>query len=222
MIQIITISILLAVFNYCYVQYYHNAKKGVLNGAERFIMPFTFKRSLLFFVMLILMLGLAIYIEQLNTEESIWFVTKRICCLGLLFPSAVIDFRDHKIPNKLLFIYICLRIVVLLFEGLMGNGHFMATFLDETISVIFVLGITLLCRLIVKNGICMGDIKMMALMAMFLGSQSLINALFVSLWICFFEAIGLMVWKKKSKKDAIAFAPSVLMGTIISVILTGY
>ncbi len=223
MVQIISVAIVSTIFNYCYTQNYHNANvsKRPEKGMVRFIKPLTPKRVSLFFVMLAIMVVISIHIYEQNPEENIWYVLKRVSCLGMLFPAAAIDAKVHKIPNKLLLAYLGMRVVILMCEAVFYSDVFLDMVINEAISVVLILVIAFGCRLVVKNGICMGDIKLMALMAMLLGSQSLINALFVSMWICFFEAVGLMLIKKKSKKDSIAFAPSVFLGTMISMFLIG-
>jgi len=58
-------------------------------------------------------------------------------------------------------------------------------------------------------------------MGLFQGIVGVISSLFLSLLVSFFVAIALLITRKKTRKEAIAFAPSVLIGTAVSMFLTG-
>ena len=48
------------------------------------------------------------------------------------------------------------------------------------------------------------------------------NAVFFSLLVSFFLSVVLLILKRVTKKDVISFAPSILLGTVISILLSGY
>ena len=79
----------------------------------------------------------------------------------------------------------------------------------------------LLCGLLVIGGVGMGDIKLILIMCLFQGFYGVISALFCSLFAACVLAIALLVLKKKTRRDSIPFAPAILLGTIVSVVLTG-
>ena len=87
------------------------------------------------------------------------------------------------------------------------------------------LGIMLLFLLVayflVKNGVGMGDIKLILLMSLYLGIQGIFGVLFMSLIVIFFVGLYLMIIKKRSKREAIPFAPAILAGTVISILVNG-
>ena len=78
-----------------------------------------------------------------------------------------------------------------------------------------------LCIKIMKGGIGMGDIKLFSVMALFLSIDGLIPAVIFSFIISFFVAIYSLISRKKTKKDAIPFGPSLLIGTYLSIFLCG-
>ena len=87
------------------------------------------------------------------------------------------------------------------------------------------LGIMLLFLLVayflVKNGVGMGDIKLILLMSLYLGIQGIFGVLFMSLIVIFFAGLYLMIIKKRSKRESIPFAPAILAGTVISILVNG-
>ena len=58
-------------------------------------------------------------------------------------------------------------------------------------------------------------------MILYFGFASSFSAIFMSLVLSMIASIYLLVKKEKSKKDTIPFAPFILLGTYVSVILTG-
>lgn len=218
MIKVIFVSLVLISANCGYIQYYRNSSKSSLTGIGTYLQPITKKCISLFLLMAVTMFSLGVYLKIMN-DQDLMLVLKRLCCLAILWPAAAIDYKEHKIPNRLLLMGMVYRATLFIVELLFYTYNIKQAIVSEFAAVVLVLIISILCRLIVKNGICMGDIKMLMLMALFLGFQSFIDILFVSLWICFFEALILMIMKKKGKKDSIAFAPSVLIGTFVSLVL---
>ena len=67
----------------------------------------------------------------------------------------------------------------------------------------------------------MGDVKLVLVMGAFQGFTGMVSSVFVSMIIAFIAAIVLLISKKRKRSDSIEFAPALLLGTTISVILTG-
>ena len=72
-----------------------------------------------------------------------------------------------------------------------------------------------------KNGVGMGDIKLILIMSLYLGIQGIFGVLFMSLIVIFFAGLYLMIIKKRSKRESIPFAPAILAGTVISILVNG-
>ena len=75
--------------------------------------------------------------------------------------------------------------------------------------------------LIFRNSIGMGDVKLFALMGLYQGLWGAFNAVFFSFVVSFVAAVALLATRKKNRKDVIPFGPSVLLGTILAVSLSG-
>ena len=78
-----------------------------------------------------------------------------------------------------------------------------------------------LCTLLMKNSVGAGDMKLFVVMGLLLGMHGIWGAIFASLIVSFVVAIVLLVSKKKTRKDAIPFGPALVVGTFLSVFLTG-
>lgn len=173
------------------------------------------------FCSLAFMIGLSVVLVSIYKTNTLIANMKVITLLGLLVTVTVPDIKEHIIPNKVILAGIALRVCFAVAELItLGSGYFAILkgdlFSLGLVAVLFLLGV-----LIIKNGIGMGDIKLILVMGVFQGITGVISSLFFSLLVSFFVAIAMLIMKKKSRKDAIAFAPSVLVGTTVSMFLTG-
>jgi len=134
-----------------------------------------------------------------------------ILLLVLLF-SALQDCKKHIIPNRYLIRGIAIRVLLLLHEiAIYGTGAIKRLLLKVLIGfVILIIG--LLIRKLTKDGIGMGDIKLCALMFLYLESNVWFRAIFVSLLLGAFHALIVTVGRRE--KARIPFAPSLFLGTL--------
>lgn len=167
------------------------------------------------------MIGLSVALFLIYKTNTLIANMKVITLLGILVTVTVPDIKEHIIPNKVILAGVVLRVCYAVVELItLGSGYFAILkgdlFSLGLVAVLFLLGV-----LVIKNGIGMGDIKLILVMGLFQGVTGVISSLFFSLLVSFFVAIAMLIMKKKSRKDAIAFAPSVLVGTAVSMFLTG-
>ncbi|MBQ3066209.1 MAG: prepilin peptidase [Clostridia bacterium] len=180
------------------------------------------RKTLIFLVLAWgLLSAVAIVLVRVYPSNTLIANMKLIVLLAVLVTVAVTDMREMIIPNRVILAGLVLRAALATAELLTLRKAYLKLLRGELLAVGLVAIVFLLGVLIVKNGIGMGDIKLMLVMGLFQGLYGLISALFFSLTVSFFIAIAMLIAKKKTRKDAIPFAPSVLIGTTISVFLTG-
>jgi len=140
--------------------------------------------------------------------------------VSMMWPIAYIDFKKKKIPNDILKIMLIARAIILVPELiLLGNvAHRLFSMLIATVAVLVA---CILCCLIVKGAIGMGDVKLFGVMALYLGLEGIWTAIFCALVVSFFIAVFSLITKKVKRKDNIPFAPAILIGTYLSIFLTG-
>lgn len=160
--------------------------------------------------------GMALFYEK-YTDVILIFRIREITIFTLLWPIALVDWKCHIIPNRLLLIGLCYRGIILLFELVIYGDRFPAMLLNDAMITIAVFLICMIVKLLVKDAIGMGDVKLFTLMALFLNGR-IIGAVFFSLIVSFFYALFLLVSKKKGRKDMMPFAPSIMAGTGISLL----
>lgn len=165
--------------------------------------------------MYIVIIAGAVYLCVYTTPDMITINMKNLALVSLLFPVALIDFRQHIIPNKLLVVGIGCRVGLLIPETIWIHTDVLNVLFEELIVTIILVLICFIPAFIFKGSIGYGDIKLLGVMGLFQGTR-VISSLMISLIISFFVALFLLITKKKGRKDEIAFGPSILIGTTIA------
>lgn len=218
---VVIATVILCIFNLGYMQ---KERAGVAQGISekvKGILPETNKKRIFFLIMLVTCLFLAVFMSVFYQELTTIYMLKRLCLVTLLFPIAAIDYKRYVIPNKLLIIGLICRGVILGLELIFQREKLIDTLVSEVVSAIGLFILCMIILLIMKGSIGMGDVKLFSVMALFQGFVGVSSSIMASLLVSFVVSVFLLITKKKSRKDMIAFGPSILIGTFISVFLTG-
>lgn len=175
------------------------------------------KEILYFVIMFAATVAVNILLIVFYKNNSLIFNMKRNAVISVLWIAAYFDAKSYRIPNKLIILGLIYRAVLLIFELIFQREGLLKVVLNELVAAVIMLVISFLCMLIIKNGLGMGDAKLFMVMGLLLGLVGVMSATVVSLFATFFEAIFLLVFRKKGRKDAIAFAPSILVGGLLAI-----
>ncbi|OXT07664.1 prepilin peptidase [Thermoanaerobacterium thermosaccharolyticum] len=134
--------------------------------------------------------------------------------LSLLIVIAFIDIEHKIIPNKIILTGL---IVGAIFRVLMLNYGVW----DYVIGFVLGGGVLLLISLLSGGGMGGGDIKLMAMIGLFIGWKLTLLTLFIAALLGAVGGIILIALKIKTRKDYIPFGPYISAACIIS-ILYGY
>lgn len=179
------------------------------------------KKIMMFIFAIALLLATDIRLLFYFPENS-WIVTGRLIFLiNVLWLAAVTDYRKQIIPNMLIFSGIGFWMCSVFIELFFVRERFFSDFFRSLVASVTICIICFICLLIVKNSIGMGDIKLFFVMGLLQGTDGLFSSIFFSLLVSFFIACFLLLTKKKTRKDGIAFAPAIFLGTTISIMLGG-
>lgn len=132
--------------------------------------------------------------------------------LVVLIITSIIDARDKIINDKAL--------IILLLGGLA------AILLDKDLSIInggfamlLVFTILWIIHYLSKGSIGKGDVKLCAILALYLGIERVFCMLFLSMFMCGITAIILIIVNKAYINKSLPFAPFVTVGTIAALLL---
>ncbi len=211
--------VLLSLIDYVYIR-----RKAVIADKRikniRGILPSGWKQWLCFVCIPVSLVGVAWMISSFYRMPVV-YVLKRVCVVAVLWPIAVSDFQEYRIPNKLILLGLALRVPFLVAELFVHTDTVGAVVVNELVAVAGSTVVCLVCMFLSRGSLGMGDLKLLMFMSVFLGVEGILGSMFVSIFFSAVAAIGLLLLRKKSRKDAIPFAPFILAGTIVSLILTG-
>lgn len=138
-----------------------------------------------------------------------------ICALTL---GSITDIKLKLIPNILSIAMIALWLIGTVLDILLFGADFMFEMVSSLIGGLFGGGLLLIGRLISRNGMGMGDVKIMFAVGLLLKFDRTFGLLFWALILSLVVGIGLMIFKKVKKTYTICMAPFFLSGAVISVV----
>ncbi len=125
--------------------------------------------------------------------------------IAVLIIASYFDIRKRIIPN--------ITVIALFALGIV-NIFLNSFYFDLIIGIIFPSIILLLLKIILKQNIGFGDIKMLSALGFLIGYKQTFILLFISLAVCLIFS----VISKKKTKETIPFAPFFLIGYVFQLI----
>lgn len=154
--------------------------------------------------------GIVFLITYLNFGVSVGFFSSVFLFCALIVIS-FIDLEHRIIPDSI--------VIALIIAGIFFNiVNTEITWLDSLIGFFAASIPLLIIAMIFKGGMGGGDIKLMAAAGLFLGWRLILLSLFIASIAGSIIGIGLMVFEKKKRKDAIPFGPFLATGIFTSLL----
>lgn len=155
-----------------------------------------------------LLISLIIYEKY---SLSVTFI-KYAVLFAILITISIVDVKSMQIPNSLVIAGI---LTGLIFSSVTGPMEAIFRVLAG-----FAAGfIFLIISWLSKGGVGMGDVKLMVVIGIYMGLGLTFNILILSVIIGGIAAAAMLLTKKTDRKGTIPFAPFVLIGTVIMVLL---
>lgn len=161
---------------------------------------------------------IAIVAVQLLNMHTL-FVLKIFVSLIALQAAALIDLNTHAIPNILSLYLIVARILFIPFEFIYQKEVMATLLLSSAIGGVATFLVLYLIHRITKSGFGMGDVKLLSALGIMVGISSCLTTILFGMIIAALLGIGMILLKRKTRKDSIPFGPFILVGFIISVVL---
>ena len=204
----LAMSILCSVAWYLYVLVWEAPGRGLKGLAHAAIA----RRRLLVvpIASMTLLSVMAIFWYQQSIEAT--YQVRLVLMISCLFPIAVIDRRAGIVPNRILLIMLVVRVPIYIWEALTNFEMFKATARAEVATAGIIFLFFILLRMIYRGGVGMGDVKLFAVMPLYLGTQLALSAIFGSLIVAFLYSSWLILSSRKGRKEAFPLCPSILTG----------
>ncbi|MFZ5639862.1 MAG: prepilin peptidase [Bacillota bacterium] len=128
---------------------------------------------------------------------------------GLMLVVAVVDLKSMIIPNRLVIFGIISGI-------LLGFVRGRPDWLEMSLGCVAGGGILLLVSFVSRGGMGMGDVKLGAVMGIYLGWPGVLTAIFLAAFAGAVTGVLLIVSRSRTRQHKIPFGPFLAMGAVIS------
>lgn len=186
-------------------------------GRGKYFLRMDKRRGIAFLACLALCMGLAWLFAQYQYGPL--KIVRYLMLLAVLYPIALEDAREKTIPNRwLVYILVCRGALfaaeIVCFPDLAIENIKFTLFGGAVSGIIFFAAYVLS-----RHAIGMGDVKLITVIGMCLGFRATYMVMIVSLIFSAFYGGVMVLRKKKSMKDEIAFAPFLAAGTLIVLLI---
>lgn len=178
------------------------------------------RKNLIFLVPVVLLAGLCGY--RTAGEVDIISMLKLLAGLCVLIAAAMTDLELMRIPNKLVLTLPAARFIFLAAEVLTGADHTVSRLISSAAGAGFCFAALLLISRLSRDGLGMGDVKLMTGLGFLLGFYAALYTLVFSCFVSAAAALVLLAARKKTVKDAIPMGPFLYIGYIAVLLLKVY
>lgn len=161
-------------------------------------------------------------VSILMNVSDVLNIVKMNVALVCLTGAATMDYREHRIPNVYplvlsVFGIICLGVGY--FSDQEGAAAYIVSSVIATVGVAICLS---LAMVLTKQGIGLGDIKLLCALALIGGVYTTCGTIFFAMTTCAVLAVILLVAKKKDMHSSLPFGPFVLAGYLVTIFASIY
>lgn len=137
----------------------------------------------------------------------------------VLLSAMILDRKTHKISNILVIVVFGIGVMLLAVEFFLSRETILTTLITSIAGLLMCLVLFYILARLTREGIGMGDVKLISSMGWMLGLASTLVAVLFGLILCTLAACILLFWKRKNKDDRIPFGPFLFFGYILMLLL---
>lgn len=128
---------------------------------------------------------------------------------------AVIDYKEHLIPNKIILSLLGIRLVFMAYEAFAEPDFLQYLVLYPFLGALVGGGFMLIGSFISRKGMGMGDVKLFFMIGLYVGSYGIMPTLIYSFLLCAVIGLLLVFTKHAGIHDTIPLAPFAYGGVLI-------
>ena len=136
-----------------------------------------------------------------------------------LFFVAKLDYKEKIIKNQSILRILYFGVLFLVLRVIFYKTPIFSEIRESIFGLLFAGGLFFFARLTSKNSIGMGDVKIMLSMGFFFCLYSIIAILMFTLVTMSIHNITRLILKKTNLREEVAFAPYLLVGTVLALLL---
>lgn len=142
-----------------------------------------------------------------------------VCLSAACYLLAWIDYYEKRIPNRILVILLVTRIVLLVWDIALNPEYWLDAIKYPVVGLLIGLIVILAGHLVYRQGVGMGDVKLLGVVGFFVGSTQILSVLFNTFLFAAVFGIALLILGKAKLKDSFPFAPFVCAGAMANTVL---
>ncbi len=147
---------------------------------------------------------------------------KLLLALLLLVCAGCIDLTECRIPNAIP-LALCLCGIVLLAAGFLSGQEGAFSYMTGSVLTAAVCAAGLLIAMLLsRNGIGLGDVKLLSALAVCAGFRATCGTIFFGMLFCAVAAVILLITKKKTIHEGIPFGPFLMLGYFLTMWIHNY
>ena len=166
-----------------------------------------------------LMIGITIGILYRIYAYDIFKSFRALTVISVSLIIAGIDYREKIIPNEAVVCIIAVACVMMIINAFTNSVEALAIFIDSLVAMLIGVVLFAASKAISKNGVGMGDIKLVGALGLYLRTYALMGVLLVALISIAIYGLIKVISKKACVKDEIPFGPFVAFGVTACMIL---
>ena len=166
-------------------------------------------------VIAFILLGVASYMYG---YEPLKIIRNYVITSGLIF-IGLKDQKERRIPNKAILTLFCIRVVLLVIELIVYPDIRLALLTSVGTGFLLAAGIFLFVYFLSRGGVGMGDVKLFAIIGMYVGSDSIFYCILLSMIASALYSVVMVLRKKVTVKDTIALGPFITIGTVLTFLI---
>ena len=130
--------------------------------------------------------------------------------------ASVIDIKTKKIPNSLILAMFGAWVLAMVPKLFVDTEAALSLLFESVLGFAVSGALFLLVYLISKKGLGGGDVKLIAVLGLYIGLAGVLPAMLFGSIIAALTALVLLLMKRINKKDSIPLAPFLYVGTLIT------
>ena len=143
-----------------------------------------------------------------------------VLCSSLIIIGAI-DKEKMIIPNEIVGFLAIFRCVIIALTIVKGEGDLKEVVTNYVGAAALGCGVFLLARLVSPSSIGFGDIKLFAVIGLYMGARGILPAVFCSLVFALIFTVAKLIRKQITARDCFGFGPYIAMGTIFTMVIGG-
>lgn len=169
-----------------------------------------------------LLLNALVAVKTFTVPIDYFFYARTLIVAVLLAVVLIIDWNSRTIPNCIILTILVIGVLIYLLQLIVAIEAFKLAIIGAAVGLLGNFILFYVMSRITKEGIGMGDVKLLAALGWMTGVQTTLASVLFSLLLCSALALVLIFTKKKQASDSVPFGPFIYFGYMIALLICNF